>query len=86
MPRRMNYRDVPDESDEEENWFGNADSKQKETVNYTANNSIPVRIDPTYQYDFSPMPEQAIENVWSLPKSLAGGKVHQCTLYNVTIF
>ena len=86
MPHCITYCDVPEESDEEEIWFGNADSKQKETVNHAANNLIPVRIDPTYQYDFGPMPEQAIENVWSLPKSLAGGKVHQCTLYNVTIF
>ena len=77
MPRRMNYRDVPDESDEEENWFGNADPKptERSNSNYTGNTTIALDINPIYQYDFGPTPEQAIENVRSLPRSVSHGKV-----------
>ena len=85
MPRRIISRDVPDESDEEENWFGNADPKPAEKSSYTGNMAIPLDIDPTLQFDFGPTPEQAIENVRSLPTSVHHGKVWQAEPhYNIT--
>ena len=87
MPRRTNYRNVPDDSDEEENWFGNADKKRPETVNYTANTAMPARIDPPYHFDYGPTPEQVIENVRSLPKGVSRGKVYKSAIYyNVIMY
>ena len=77
MPRRITYHDVPDESDEEENWFGNADPKPAVTSSYTENTAMSLDIDHTYQFDFGTTPEQAIENVQSLPINIRHGKVSQ---------
>ena len=86
MPRHMKYQDVPDESDEEENWFGNADPKHVEKSNNTGNKTIATDINPMYEYDFGPTPEQAIENVRTLPSNVSRGKVCLSTSYNVILY
>ena len=75
MPRRITYRDILDESNEEENWFGNADPKPAERSHYVENTAIALDINTNYQVDFGPTPEQAIENVRSLPNIVSHGKV-----------
>ena len=80
MSRRITYHDVPDDSDEEENWFGNADPKSAETSKYIGNTAIPPDFN-TYEFDYGPTPEQAIENVLSLPSSVSHGKVYESDLY-----
>ena len=77
MPRRITFRDVPDVSDDEENWFGNVDPKPKETSNYTGNTTPALDIDSSFQFDFGPTPEQVIENVQALPNIVHHGKVCQ---------
>lgn len=86
MPRRITYRDVPDESDEEENWFGNAEPKPAEKSNYTLSAAIPLNTDPNSQFDFGITPEQAIENVQSLPRAVSRGKVCESAVNGVTMY